>query len=335
VLRPSTTEYVGTVRSSGPHGPVGSRVRDPPGRARPTPTGTTVVDRVPVADRRATVGHTQRRVEAQRAAPRGNPSPLARSRSPPPVHGVLVGATRASPIRAARRGHGDRGCRPSRPGWVRHACPLQGVAVVDRGAAGDSWVTVGNTISPAKTPFTPASLRSAPPLPLGAGEGVGGRGGRTTAAPVYARIVWERVRFSGPDGPVGSGTPDPYRGWAVGNGCGWAIGGRPSVTDHACAGARRATPGRTRWRGMRRAVPRVTSLDTPHPCRASARHPFTPPPCGRGPGVKRLACESPLPLPGSTVVEGAAKGDVTLTIARCPPLCRRRGRPHRETARHW
>ncbi|GBD18070.1 hypothetical protein HRbin27_00561 [bacterium HR27] len=127
---------------AGPLGSDGSGTPDPKGHARVTPTGTAVVDRGAVGGARATV--------------------------PNPSH--PVGATRASPIRAARRGNPPPRC----PHAVEHPSP------------------------------PPLSRH---PLSRAARErGPGGEGGARVRRP----SVWERVWFSGPDGPAGSGVSDPY-----------------------------------------------------------------------------------------------------------------------------
>jgi len=113
---PRTARGRGSV--PGPSRPGGSRTRDPTGRARPTPTGVAVVDRVPVGDE---ADHRWQCVSL------GNhPSPPPRCRSAPPLpRGAGERAGGEGAPAAAACGHGSRVggpvSRPYRAGRVRHA----------------------------------------------------------------------------------------------------------------------------------------------------------------------------------------------------------------------
>ncbi len=197
VPRPSAPEQVETWFVFPALSGRGSGVPDPSGHARVTPTGTAVADRGAVSGTHATVATPSHPVGATRAAPSTTPlTPAAvaarllprgageGARRAAPIHVMSrgyvigarstgpVGASRAWPIRAERRGNDPRfGSRPGRAGRVTHACPLQGTTVVDRVPVGDGQATVGNPPHPRRgdrcvarrSPSHPARSHS-PPL---------------------------------------------------------------------------------------------------------------------------------------------------------------------------
>ena len=104
-------------------------------------------------------------------------------------------------------------------------------------------------------PLTPASLRSAPPLPHCAGEGQGVRGAARLPCPSTQDCVGTGS-IPGPDGPAGSGTPNPDRS-DRGRPGGSVVSRPPSVKP-------------------------VAQSNTPHHRLARARHPHLPRSRGRG-----------------------------------------------------
>ena|GEM_PF-3296167 len=180
-------------RIAGPLGRTGRAPHDPKGHARVTPQARRLVHAGPVGARRASPGRAAGAARWRwvlalsgrmgQAAPgstghaRVTPTGMAvgdrgavggaRATVPNPSH--PVGATRASPIRAARRGNPPPRC----PHAVEHPSPRRCRAT---------------------------------PSPAPCGRGGQGVRGYTRAASVCVGTG----PASGPDGPAGSGTPDPY-----------------------------------------------------------------------------------------------------------------------------
>ncbi len=129
----------------------------------------------------------------------------------------LVGATRASPVRAARPTGVVR--FPALTGRTGHACVTPtgrarptptGNGGNRAGPAGDQQVTVGNACRLEATPH-PASLMLGALSPARCGSGEWGEESSIACRACHRWDVWEWGRVPGPGGPAGSGTPDPYR----------------------------------------------------------------------------------------------------------------------------
>lgn len=199
----------------------GSGTPGPSSHARVTPTGTAVADRGAVGGTHATIANPSHPVGATRAAPGTTPLTPAAVAAPllprgagegarraAPIHVVSrgyvigarstgpVGASRAWPIRAERRGNDPRfGSRPWRAGRVTHACPLQGTTVVDRVPVGDGQATACNPPYPRRgdrcvarrSPLTPGSLALATPSTAPCGRMPGAHPGHARVPPYRGR----------------------------------------------------------------------------------------------------------------------------------------------------